>query len=408
MWICPYMRKGVSESMLDTALQREKIAQAVRILNELQMDCWLTFVRETGEHPDPAQKLIINHDVTWHAAFLLTKSGKRIAIVARSDDSLVRQSQLYDVVCYTDTIFSVLVDVLHHLNPVAIALNYAFTDVAADGLTHGMYLQLTQALENTPYIQRFISSAPLISRLRGRKTSVELARMRRAIRETEEIFSQVTLFLRPGVTERATSEMVHAEIAKRHLKPAWSYDSCPDVRFGPEAISEHSLPSDTMLEPGFLACLDLGVIFQDYCSDLQRLWYLRRSGETDVPAAIQKAFHAVKGAIEAGKAMLRPGVQGWRADAAARTFLLEAGYPEYQHALGHSVGRHTRDCGPLLGPCWAYYGDTPYYALEEGVIFTLELGIMTEYGYVGLEDEVLITSNGCEWFSVPQEEIYQI
>ena len=58
--------------MPDIALQNEKIAQAIRILNELQLDCWLNFVRETSEQPDPACKLIVNHDVTWHSAFILT------------------------------------------------------------------------------------------------------------------------------------------------------------------------------------------------------------------------------------------------------------------------------------------------------------------------------------------------
>ena len=44
--------------------------------------------------------------------------------------------------------------------------------------------------------------------------------------------------------------------------------------------------------------------------------------------------------------------------------------------------------------------------LEEGVVFTLELGVMTEHGYIGLEDEIIITADGNEWFSQPQEEIY--
>lgn len=288
----------------------------------------------------------------------------------------------------------------------AIALNYAVGDVAADGLTHGMYLQLVEALRNTPYPHRFISSGPLVSRLRSRKTAAELARMQQAIRETEEIYAIVNAFLREGVTERETGELMHAEMARRNLGAAWSYASCPGVKIGPNTLFGHGVPSEIVLEPGFLASLDFGVSSQDYCSDLQRLWYLRKPGETGAPEVVRKAFEAAKGAIGAGKAALRPGVQGWQVDAAARAFLVEAGYPEYKHALGHSVGRHAHDGGPLLGPRWARYGETPYHTIEEGVVFTLELGVMTERGYVGLEDEVIVTSDGCEWFSQPQEEIY--
>src|ERR1700736_716482 len=219
--------------MTDTMLQQEKIAQAIRILNELQLDCWLTFVRETDEQPDPALKLIFNQDVTWHAAFLLTKTGERLAVVARYDDDLVKQSGLYSrVFSYTQDFGPSLVEALTQINPTSIAINYAFDDVAADGLTHGMYLQLVAALKHTSYKQRFISAGPLIARLRSRKTATELKRMRQAIKETEELFELVNGFLRPGVTERATSEMLHAAMEQRGLGAAWSYASCPGGSFG--------------------------------------------------------------------------------------------------------------------------------------------------------------------------------
>lgn len=103
--------------MPEILLQGEKIAQAIRILNELQLDCWLIFVRETDEQPDPAYKLVVNHDVTWHSAFILTRSGERVAVVARYDDDLVRQSGLYEVVSYTDDVAPALADTLTRLNP---------------------------------------------------------------------------------------------------------------------------------------------------------------------------------------------------------------------------------------------------------------------------------------------------
>src|SRR5579859_1216532 len=395
--------------MNDTELQQEKIAQAIRILNELQLDCWLTFVRETDEQSDPALKLIFHADMTWHAAFLLTKTGERLAVAARYDDDLVRQSGLYDrVFSYTEDFGPALLDALKTVHPTSIAINYAFDDVAADGLTHGMYLQLKAALKHTPYPQRFISSGPLISRLRSRKTPIELKRMQQAIGETEELFSLVHRFLQPGVTERATSEMLHAAMEQRGLGAAWSYASCPGVKFGPHTLFGHGIPSEIALEPGFVASLDLGVRSQGYCSDLQRIWYALQPGEMQPPEEVQRAFAAVKGAIEEGKAALRSGIAGWQVDAAARDYLVSAGYKEYQHALGHSVGRHAHDGGPLLGPRWPRYGEMPYNKIEEGTVYTLELGVMTERGYVSQEDEVLVTSDGCEWFSQPQDAIYLI
>ena len=203
------------------SIQQEKIAQSIGILNELQLDCWLTFVRETDEQPDPALKLIVNHDLTWHSCFLLTRQGERIAIVARYDDDLVKQSELYTTVLrYTEDVGPLLRDTLTRLNPASIALNYSTSDVAADGLTHGMYLQLVEALKDTPFVERFVSSAPLVSRLRSRKTPSELALMSRAIRETDEVFSIVTGCLRPGMTECETSELIHAEMERRHLGAA--------------------------------------------------------------------------------------------------------------------------------------------------------------------------------------------
>ena len=51
-------------------LTQEKIAQAIGILDELDIDLWLTFVRETTMAPDPALELISGLDFTWKSAFL--------------------------------------------------------------------------------------------------------------------------------------------------------------------------------------------------------------------------------------------------------------------------------------------------------------------------------------------------
>src|SRR5690348_1433518 len=173
-------------------IQREKVAQAVDILRAQDVDCWLTFVRETSEQPDPVLKLTIGHDVTWQSAFLVTQEGHRVALVGRYDAELVRAAGLYPTLrTYDADIGPVLLETIQELHPRQIAINYSLGDVAADGLTHGMYLQLVEALKGTPYAERLISSASIISSLRARKTPAELERMHQAIGITNEIYEQV-------------------------------------------------------------------------------------------------------------------------------------------------------------------------------------------------------------------------
>ena len=101
-----------------------------------------------------------------------------------------------------------------------------------------------------------------------------------------------------------------------------------------------------------------------------------------------------------------PGVLGHEVDSAARSFLVGAGYPEYLHALGHQVGRVAHDGGSLLGPRWERYGSLPDQPVEEGQIYTVELGVtLPGRGYLGLEEMVRVGPHGVEWLTDPQREI---
>ncbi len=391
---------------MDTTIAREKLDQAQGILAEQNVDCWLTFVRESSETPDPALQLIVGHDVTWQSAFLLTRDGRRVAIVGGPDGSLVRQAGLYPTVyTYDEGIAPVLRRVLRELDPGQIAINYSPGDVAADGLTHGMYLQLVAALARTPYRSHLISAAPVIAALRSRKTPAELARMRQAIAITEELLARVTGFLRPGRTEREVGELLHDEVRRRGLETSWQWDACPTVNAGASSEAGHAGPTEIAMQPGDLIHIDFGVAYEGYRADLQRMWYLRSADEPDPPASVRQAFRACVDAIEAARNLLYPGVAGWRVDAAAREHLVAAGYPEYKHALGHSVGRACHDGGPLIGPRWPRYGETPERPIEPNSVYTLELGTMTERGYIGLEDEVLVTEQGATYLSSVQREL---
>ncbi len=386
-----------------------KVDQAAGILKELEIDCWLTFVRETTAGGDPVLPLILGQTLTWQSALIMSSTGERIAIVGKFDDEAVRSGGVWtDTTSYVEGIAAPLCETLTRLDPKRIAVNYSKNDVMADGLSHGMYQLLGEHLAQTPYADRLCSAEEIITKLRGRKTEGEVARLRGAIEETDAIFAEIAKQTAIGQRETEIAEFARGRAAARGLGLAWETAMCPIVTTGPDSMVGHGIPSHELtLEPGRILHLDFGVRRDDYCSDLQRCWYTAASDDRTIPAAVQTGFAAVRDAIQAAAAILRPGCKGYEVDAAARESIMAAGYPEYQHATGHQVGRSAHDGGAILGPRWERYGRTPYYELEPGNVFTLELGIdnLDGRGYLGLEEMVLVTESGCEFLSDPQLEL---
>ena len=400
----------MAASAPESTLVREKLDQVPAILEEQGIDLWLTFVHETQVTPDPCIELIVGTHLTWQSAFLLSRSGERTAIVGRYDAPGIEQIGGYpDLVTYDESVRPVLRETIERLDPQSIALNYSPSDPAADGLTHGMWLVLRETLEGTPYVDRLVSSAQVVGSLRGRKTPYEIERIRAAIAETEEIFALVAEQIRPGSKETEIAAIFHEEVSRRGLGYAWEEGQCPAVDAGPDKEVGHTGPTDLEARRGHLVHTDFGVQKDEYCSDLQRMWYLLDEGETEPPAEVVAAWDAIWASMDAGAAVLRPGVAGHEVDAAARASLVASGFEEPKYALGHQLGRAAHDGGTLLAPLWERYGDAPRGLVEEGHVYTLEYGApVPGRGYIGLEEDVLVTADGLEWLSTPQRELWLV
>jgi Xaa-Pro aminopeptidase len=392
-----------------STLAQQKLDQAVEILREHDVDLWLTFVRETMLTKDPCLDLIAGTYSAWTGAFLVSAGGERIAIVGRFDAPSVEQSGGYEVTGYDESIRPALLEEVERLAPRTIALNYSTSDPAADGLTHGLWLELQSIFEGTPFADGFQSSEAVVNALRGRKSPEEVARIREAARETEEIFEVVTRELALDRSELEIANVMHREVARRELGYAWGRDHCPAVDAGPDKDVGHSPPGELRTRRGELLHVDFGVCLDDYCSDLQRVWYFLDEGESEAPDDVRRAWDAIWASLDAGVEALRPGVAGWEVDAAAREALVGAGYPEPMHALGHQLGRSAHDGGTTLAPRWDRYGRSPFGLVEEGNVFTVEYGASVPgRGYIGLEDDLLVTAEGVEWLSTPQRELWLV
>lgn len=392
-------------------LMQEKATQAIAILKEQNIDLWLTFVRETSGVRDPALDLLIGaNDLTWESALIFTRDGGRIAIIGNLEKEAIAQLGIFDEIQgYDKSIRDLLRETFTRLNPDRIAVNTSKNNVHADGLTHAMYEMLRDYLSGTPYADRLISAEPVINALRGRKTPAEQARIQRAIEITDEIFNKTFAFIKVGMTEREVGEYMHKLAKEYGVGLAWPAENCPAVNSGPNKVVGHNGPSDIKIERGHLIHFDFGVKYEEYCSDIQRVCYVLREGETEAPIEVQRGFITIRTAIEKSREAMKPGVTGNSIDVISREIVTDSGYPEYNYALGHQLGRVAHDGGALLGPLWEKYGDSPNQKLEVGQVYTIEPGLAVKgYGYLGLEEDVLMTEKGAEYFTAPQHEIVLI
>lgn len=388
----------------------EKQKQAVDILNEKDIDMWMTFVRETGNFKDPMMDMIVGTGATWHSAFIITDNGDTTAVIGSLEEANMKTVGTFKfIVPYLKGIKDDLLKVLDTYKPKKIAVNFSRNSSLADGLSHGCYLELTELLKDTPYGDRLVSSEEIVSALRGRKSQVEVDLIKKAIVETLKIFDEVTDFIKVGKSEKDVADFVKGQVKQRGFEMAWDEEHCPAVFTGPDTAGAHSGPTDKKIAPGHVINMDFGIKYNGYCSDLQRTWYVLKEGETDAPEEVLRGFNVIRDSIQKAAKELKPGKLGWEIDDIARSYITSQGYGEYPHGLGHQVGRVAHDGGAMLGPRWERYGNIPYIPIEKGNVFTIEPRLTIEgYGIATMEEIVWVTDNGCEFMSTPQTEIYLI
>jgi len=391
-------------------LVKEKIKQAVSLLKETGIDCWITFVRESSINGDPVLPFLVNADVTWHSAFIINSDGTTKAIVGLYDKLSIEDLGVYDeVMGYITGIKEPLLTYLKSVNPKKIAINFSKESEICDGLTYGMYLTLHEYLAEIGFQNRLVSSEKIVSALRERKSPFEIETMVKAIRQTEEIFDKVAGFIKPGKTEAEIAEFMRNEVKSRKLGFSWEPSVCPSVFTGPDTADAHYGPTGRVVERGHILNMDFGVKTDNYVSDMQRTFYILREEEDKAPDDVMHGFNTIVESIEQARQAIKPGVPCFMIDEICRNYIVDKGYEEFPHALGHQVGRFAHDGTAILGPKWEKYADRPLRLIEKDMVFTLEPRLTVKNrGVATIEEMVVVTETGAEFLSIPQKEIILI
>ncbi|MFH1699636.1 MAG: Xaa-Pro peptidase family protein [Candidatus Zixiibacteriota bacterium] len=382
---------------------KSKITQVPHLLEELDIDLWMVFVRETEVTNDPVMSLVVGHEVVWPSFFLYTRSGEAIAIIGSIDQADHQRSGYFtEIIPYDEGVTGIIQETLAKLNPQSIAINYSEENPSADGLTHGMYHLLCDYLKGTHFIDKLISAEEICSKLRSRKSEIEIDNISKAAKLACQAWDNAVGRLKTGMTEKEISDLAEAEIES--LGYTISFPTI--VNAGDKTMPGHGTPTDAIIEPGEILHIDFGVNYKGYCSDLQRLVYFKKTNESGAPDGVLNAFKLIKNIISESARLCMPGDVGLTVDSYARSVLKNKGFPEYKHALGHQLGQFVHDGGALIGPQWERYGKSPNIPMEIGNVFTLELGITLEnIGHVSLEEDIVIENHGARFLSPRQTEL---
>ena len=382
----------------------EKSRQALTFLPKNSL--WLFLTREGS---DPASQLIFDTSVSGNAAFMLHPEHGVMALVANYDKGHVERLDTFtDIRAYERSMETELKNWLKTLNPDTIYLNYSETDHLSDGLTHGQFLRAKRIINETLPNASIDSSERMLGSIRGQKTPEEINRLKVAIEGSGELYARLLPRLKVGQSEREIQSIMLEIAADLKLEPYLGDYGGPLVCINRVGLA-HRAPGDDRVEPGDLLILDHGLAYKKYYSDIARTIYFKRDDETTAPDKVLHAFQSAYDAITAAFEAVKPGIEGWVVDAAARNVHLNNGYPEISHATGHQIGRHVHDGGAMFGPKWERYGNAPFIPLEVGNVITIEPTILqSPEPSMLVEENIVITTEGAQWLSKRQDKLWVV
>jgi Xaa-Pro aminopeptidase len=222
-------------------------------------------------------------------------------------------------------------------------------------------------------------SANLVANIRQYKDDYEIASMKKAASLAKEVLKASLSQLHTGITESELAGLIEFEMRKRASSPA--FDTI--AAFGANGSRPHHIPGKRKLRKNDTVLIDFGTKYNGYCCDITRCFVVGKAKD-DYLRAYQTVLEAQAAAIKAVKA----GVNICDVDKAARDIIKAAGLPDFGHGTGHGLGLYIHELPTV------YNGNGA--ALEAGQVITVEPGVYIP-GKLGIriEDDVLVTENGC-------------
>ena len=302
-------------------------------------------------------------------------------------------------------------------NPKTIALNFGGSRGATNGITQSTYLYLTQTLGQN-YASRFVSAAPLIVEYMDTRVPEELEHYRTAVALTDILTQRAfsNEVITPGKTTVGDVRWWFLQQVNNLGLDVWFQ---PDLRLQRQnqqtgktqqfvSVAEESV----VIQRGDVIHIDCGLNYMGLSTDWQKMGYVSREGEKDVPEGLKQALANTNRLQDALFTHIKPGVPGFEVYDATMADMKSLGIEAmiYSHSVGnqgHGLGASVDFRRPIAGAA-----EPPF---REGSYTSIELNTTTavpEWGgqkvTIMLEDDAYLTKDGMKWFRPRQTAFYLI
>jgi Xaa-Pro aminopeptidase len=410
--------------------EKVKLVQDIMALNGIPL-----YLVWSDHGSDPMFEDLVRGAVT-PAAVILTPTQRRV-IINDLDKPNISQEEWHDEMLiivkrqqeYSAAITNTLRD-LEFAKSGRVALNYCMTDGLVDKLGGGRrdWLDMIVA-EAFPEVvagrnirEVLFSGSAIPHGLYDRKTPRQIEQLELACNRANDILRTAFGQLRAGMTDyeardlvrRITEETRPAFLAEHSLTSEdWGWDQVIPITLTGKSFEKggHADTCGEILEPGNTVYFDFGVLHTypdgtQAASDIQRMGYVLRPGETEPSEHAQRIFRILYDAVTAGIDALQPGVLGYDVDQIVRARIKAAG-SDYDHATGHPIGKKAHNPGTVLRERQPIPGPEAMPVQPTGT-YTIEPRIPIENGG-SIEEDVYVNPDGPNRTLCPrQEKLYLI
>lgn len=381
-----------------------------KVMKESKADMWLVASKEY--HEDLA------FDALTPAAYL---TARRITMMAfiKHDDEILRFSLSMpdgDLNKYYPQYWNFgkeeQMDALNRLletyDPQKIAINISEDHTYADGLSYGLYQTFLKEVK-APYNERFMVDELIPIKIMEIRTPTELSLypelLKMAFSVIEEAFSLKAIV--PGVT---TCEDLQYYMMDKVTRSGLIYWFSPTIDIQREG--HDGVIYDGVIEKGDLLHCDFGIKYLNMCTDTQRLAYVAKDDDEDVPDWMKEGFKVNNRFQDIVCSCLVDGKTGNEVLMDSLAKAKEEGIDACLYS--HPCNIYGHGPGPTIG-LWNNQNVIPIRGdikVSYDTVYALELNI--KYQYNGLtytffsEETISYTKDGVTFLYPNRDKIYFI